>query len=112
MHALVGLAGYPVGLPLKVAFTESDPNKDPSEVTNRIFARNATMFFARLDAFKGNSGSPVFNEEFEVVGILTGGASDFWHDKTNGCFKVCQLKGGDQTEAILDLSQVTPYLPR
>ena len=34
-------------------------------------------FVANLDTFAGNSGSPVFNPSYEVVGVLSRGAADY-----------------------------------
>lgn len=49
--------GYPNGLPLKYS-----PNAE-------VFRVNDNSFVASLDLFKGNSGSPVFNANGEVVGV-------------------------------------------
>jgi len=53
----VYIIGYPNGLPLKYA-----PNAE-------VYRVNQQSFVASLDAFKGNSGSPVFNSEGEIVGV-------------------------------------------
>lgn len=62
----VGVIGHPSGLPMKVAFGENtyvrdnDPEKE--------------YFTANMDAYGGNSGSPVFNDlTGEVEGILVRG---------------------------------------
>ncbi|HYP15517.1 MAG TPA: serine protease [Bryobacteraceae bacterium] len=66
-------AGYPMGLPLKVAQNASVKH-----------AGDATSFRANLDVFAGNSGSPVFNlATREVEGIVVSGAIDFV--ELNGC---------------------------
>lgn len=60
------MLGYPSGLPLKYA---------EGSITSRN--RNGN-FEADLDAFHGNSGSPVFNKETgEVCGILVQGNDDY-----------------------------------
>ena len=53
----VYIIGYPNGLPLKYA---------PNAQVHRV---NEQSFIASLDAFKGNSGSPVFNANGEIVGV-------------------------------------------
>jgi V8-like Glu-specific endopeptidase len=64
----LAVIGYPRGLPLKIAGN--------GKVLN-MAKRN---FRAELDAFGGNSGSPVINlNTFEVVGLLTSGGSDFFN---------------------------------
>lgn len=69
------MVGHPSGLPLKVA--------DNAEVIY-VFAE---YFASSLDTFGGNSGSPVFNSDHDVVGILARGGVDFIKDgpkyKTN-----------------------------
>lgn len=47
----------------------------------RNLIRKRDFFMASLDAFVGNSGSPVFNKETGLVeGILVEGAEDFKED--------------------------------
>jgi hypothetical protein len=57
--------GHPAGLPLKYA-----PN-------GRVTATYDIYTQARLDTYGGNSGSAVFNDDNEVVGILVRGDTDF-----------------------------------
>ena len=62
----VYIIGYPVGLPIKYA--------DDARV---VSVSGKYTFNALLDAYGGNSGSPVFNSRDEVVGILVRGMPDF-----------------------------------
>lgn len=63
----VYMLGHPSGLPLK--YTHSGKIKD---VTHREF------FTAQLDAFAGNSGSPIFDAiTHKVIGILVNGQPDY-----------------------------------
>jgi len=57
------MIGYPLGSPAKLS-----PNA-------KILLNNPSRqsFITNLDAFDGNSGSPVFNSSREVVGILVAG---------------------------------------
>ena len=65
----VGVIGHPSGLPKKIAFGD-----------NTIVRANThpDYFYANVDTYGGNSGSPVFNAATGVVeGILVRGAIDF-----------------------------------
>ncbi len=68
----VFVIGHPVGLPAKVA----------AGATVRADARE--VFVANLDTFGGNSGSAVFNDNYEVAGILVRGENDFV--RKGGCY--------------------------
>lgn len=57
------MIGHPFGLPSKLSQNARLLRNDP----------NRQSFLTSLDAFEGNSGSPVFNAKNEVVGILVGG---------------------------------------
>lgn len=59
------LAGFPLGLPMKVV--EMGP-------VTRL--GRGEIFYARLDAHPGNSGSGVFDAEMRVIGELTNGPVD------------------------------------
>lgn len=73
-NGLVYMIGHPLGLPKKVAL-----NATVNENTN------ASFFYTTLDAFQGNSGSPVFLfGTNEVVGILVSGQKDYeWDGQCN-----------------------------
>ena len=62
----VYMIGHPVGLPKKIARS--------AQIRGDILS---THFFTNLDAFGGNSGSPIFNSQHEVCGILIRGKADF-----------------------------------
>ena len=62
----VYVLGHPVGLPLKYA-----PNAKVLSCCNDYY------FKASLDTYGGNSGSPVFDKDHNVVGILVRGETDF-----------------------------------
>jgi len=85
--------GHPSGLPLKYA--------DGAKVIRTFFSH----FEATLDTYGGNSGSPVFNSNHEVVGILVRGATDYIYDKDRNC--VCSNKKSDNDlfgEAVTNVS--------
>lgn len=68
------MLGYPSGLPLKATVNVSITSFD-----------NSGGFYTSLDAFQGNSGSPVFDLNTpQVIGVLVSGAADFvWNGGCN-----------------------------
>ena len=71
----VYMIGHPLGLPKKVALNASIIEDRPSD-----------HFFTTLDAYQGNSGSPVFSlATNRVIGILVSGQKDF--EWTGDCNK-------------------------
>jgi len=68
--------GYPLGGAQKVASGGS---------FREAFENDQVL--AELDAFEGNSGSPVFSGDGKVRGILVGGESDFMAAE-KGCLKI------------------------
>jgi V8-like Glu-specific endopeptidase len=71
----VGVIGHPSGLPLKISFGENSRVLDFSE---------RHYFTTNLDAYVGNSGSPVFNAETGLVeGILVAGPQQEFNLSTN-----------------------------
>jgi V8-like Glu-specific endopeptidase len=84
------IVGYPMGKPVK--FTTD--GKVRSLLSDQFFV-------ASLDAFSGNSGSPVFNQlTYQIVGVLARGEQDF--ERKNSCYvaKVCSedsCRGEDVT---------------
>jgi hypothetical protein len=73
------MLGHPCGIPLKVSLNAS---------VLAYEGRNA--FYTSLDAFQGNSGSPIFNfETHEVIGMLVSGEVDFsWNGSCNSS-RIC-----------------------
>lgn len=72
------MIGHPSGLPKKVT------------AGGRVVSNNdKNTFTTNLDAFGGNSGSPVFNERSSTIeGILVSGAKDYIKIPYLGCNKV------------------------
>lgn len=80
-NTLVYMIGHPSGLPMKVALN--------ARVHNNSFPE---YFYTTLDAFQGNSGSPVFSlTTNKVIGILVSGEQDFYW--TGSCNKstLCEI---------------------
>lgn len=67
------MIGYPFGLPAKLS--------RPAKILVNNPERES--FLTNLDAFQGNSGSPVFNAKNEIAGILVGGTPSM-NTLTNG----------------------------
>lgn len=95
----VFVIGYPCGLPLKYA--------DGARVVD---TSSADFFLANLDTYGGNSGSPVFDDSHQVVGILVRGARDFQFNATDKCFysNVCTALGTPEC-AGEGVSRVTQF---
>jgi hypothetical protein len=98
------MTGFPAGLPLKV-----DAGGKVRSVTRELLK-------AELDAFGGNSGSPVFNlRTLALEGILVEGEEDFDWDEGGQCYRLHRCAAGEcsgekvvRTGAIVD--QVTQGL--
>jgi S1-C subfamily serine protease len=91
----VFMIGHPYGLPLKIA-TEAE-----------ILSAKGSMFRANLDAFGGNSGSPVFNAANRVIGILVRGEPDFeWSDEKNAMVAYQVPSTGFEGETAMKISVV------
>ena len=92
--------GHPCGLPLKYAAGAS------------VTKNTAQSFFtANLDTYGGNSGSPVFNENHEVEGLLVRGQTDFV--KKGPCrVSVVVPTSGPGGEDVTRISEVRPFIPK
>jgi hypothetical protein len=92
------MIGHHCGLPLRVA------------TKGKILSTTDTIFRTNLDAFIGNSGSPVFNgSTWKVEGILIRGGEDFKQvDTGNGkeWFVVPEIPDGDDGEKVGKISFV------
>lgn len=92
------MIGHPSGLPQKVSAG--------AEVSQTL----AYGFNTNLDAFKGNSGSAVFNANSgELLGILVNGNADYKHNDELNCSEVnvLNVRGG---EGVSSFTQFLPYL--
>ncbi|MFT4705877.1 MAG: hypothetical protein ACI81R_003592 [Bradymonadia bacterium] len=97
------MIGFGSGIPAKL--------DDGGIVLDRNETQTQNSFRASVDAFGGNSGSGVFNDQFEVVGILVAGETDY--EFSGGCTRVVELsetggsQGGEQvTYAILAVDEL------
>src|SRR5690606_32537433 len=96
-----GMIGHPAGLPKKVAFGEE---------TRVISSDQDKYFVANVDAFGGNSGSPVFNQVTGLVeGVLVRGEPDFWVLPT--CFFSNALPDVAGSEEVSKAARFAPFVP-
>ncbi len=96
----VYVIGHPSGLPLKYA-----PN------ANVRINSAAAFFVANLDTYGGNSGSPVFDQETDIVeGILVRGETDFV--SVGGCrvSNVCPTTGC-RGEDVTRATELAAFIP-
>jgi hypothetical protein len=66
--------GFPQGIPMKIS------------LDGKLRSETRNYYVANLDALSGNSGSPVYNKDFELVGILLRGEKDYRFDRSRGCY--------------------------
>ncbi len=107
----LALIGHPSGLPKKISLNAASTAMDLSSSPHE--------FRAQLNAFHGNSGSPVvfYNEPDVVAGILVSGQNDFLPDASNRCVRsqvyqadsLCDRKRCSETAT--KIGQIAPYLP-
>ena len=89
------IIGHPSGLPTKIA--------DGAKVgeTGEVF------FKANLDAFGGNSGSPVINVNTGLVeGILVRGLTDYVRDVPNYCDRPIRVSDDTSGEAVTNITLI------
>ncbi len=94
----VFMIGFPSGLPMKLADNA------------KVYLKEKTVFYTNLDAFTGNSGSPVFNINGDVEGILISGARDYV-DSSENCCKLTsysnEIERNSESEKVLRLQFIT-----
>jgi len=72
--------GYPSGLPEKLSINAS------------VTSNELQYFYTSLDAFQGNSGSPVFNlDTHQVIGILVSGEVDYRSTGSCNTVTICSI---------------------
>lgn len=99
----VAMIGYPFGTGARYT--------DAARVTVNSSQRDS--FLTTLDAFEGNSGSPVFNAAREIVGILVGGtpSANTYTPKGLRCERVnrCNENGSQCNAPDTDTSALPGY---
>lgn len=99
LESSIYMVGHPNGLPTKAA------------INARILSGERNHFYTSLDAFQGNSGSPVCDfQTGEVLGILVAGGKDYeWTgscNRTTSC-RIPYCPG----EKVLRIESVVDALP-
>lgn len=106
--------GHPMGLPMKATDggVVSRMNDQERENKWQSFKLRSHYFTANLDAYSGNSGSPVFNQKNgQVEGILIQGAEDLIYNPEKGCLESKQLSDSylNTYEKVMRINKVPGY---
>lgn len=93
--------GYPMGLPVKIT-GNARARKSPE----------GGFFFADLDTYNGNSGSPVFNASTKLIeGVLVRGEKDFVKDEQDLNLSAVFPQDGGKGEEVTYVFLAAPYIP-
>lgn len=108
------IIGHPLGLPQKIAGGAEVKLGNIRGAVKPISSliKKRDYFMANLDAFVGNSGSPVFNEKTGLVeGILIEGAEDLFDDFDNLCTRAVKKRDSTHVtdEKIFRINRI-PFL--
>lgn len=101
----VVLIGHPLGLPLIYS-----PNAVISDNSNPLF------FKTKVNSFRGNSGSPIFNARTLLVeGILVRGQIDLKFDKAENCQRYIKYSSTDpidksKGEDVTRIKHILPFI--
>lgn len=103
--------GHPMGLPMKITDGGKVSRMNQSELDRKwhsLFLRE-NYFMANLDAYAGNSGSPVFNKKTgKVEGILIQGAEDFVFNEETQCLESLRLSDShlESFEKVMRITKI------
>lgn len=112
----IAMLGHPTGLPLKYDASSKVArhwNKfEKKNLISRIgtFFKRTSYFTATVDAFAGNSGSPVINMETdEVEGILVSGGRDYQYDFDRACTESVRIEDNDNNaeEVVFKITKIS-----
>lgn len=77
------MLGHPLGIPLYLTRGQIEKTKKD-------------RYIARISAFEGNSGSPVFSQSTgNLIGVLVEGEDDFIEDEEQGCQRLVRCPHGE-----------------
>lgn len=105
------VVGHPMGLPMKATDggVVSRMNDIEREHKFKSFFLKENYFTANLDAYGGNSGSPVFNKRTgKIEGILIQGAEDFVFNNDRNCLESRRLSNShlESYEKIMRITKI------
>jgi hypothetical protein len=103
--------GHPLGLPMKITdgARVSRMNENERERKFHSWLLRENYFTTNLDAYGGNSGSPVFNKNTgKVEGILVQGAEDFIFNYETQCLESRHLSNSylNTYEKVMRITKV------
>jgi V8-like Glu-specific endopeptidase len=103
--------GHPLGLPMKATdgAKVNRMNDEERKNTLKSFLLRSHYFNANLDAYGGNSGSPVFNKRNgQVEGILIQGETDFVFNQEKECHESRKLSDSHHNafEKVMRINKV------
>lgn len=105
------VVGHPMGLPMKATDggVVSQMNDMEREDKWQSLKLRRNYFTANLDAYAGNSGSPVFNKKTgKVEGILIQGADDFVYNEEKECMESQRLSNSPKEtyEKVMRITKI------
>ncbi len=92
------LIGFPSGIPMKI--------DTGGAVVQTAYAGNLVDFRTTNDAFAGNSGSGVFDDAGNMIGILSGGGRDYVSNRG------CNIVNVEEAPETSQDSEVSTYIAR
>lgn len=111
IHTPLVVIGHPLGLPMKItdgARVSRMNDIEQDHFFNSWWLRR-NYFTANLDAYAGNSGSPVFNKNTgKVEGILIQGADDFVFNYETQCLESLHLSNSHHNtyEKVMRITKI------
>ena len=106
--------GHPLGLPMKI--TDGAKVSRMNDIERKHILNSWQLrinyFTANIDAYSGNSGSPVFNKKTgKVEGILVQGATDFVFNEEMQCMESLRLSNSHHNtyEKVIRITKLPKF---